>query len=140
MQKPQRSNDLFIELHVPDLEKVKEFYGKLGFSLASEDKLGKELGYLVMRLKNTQLHFYGGDERIYEHDFFKRFPKDTPRGYGVEITISIDDIDSYYKKVEPLIKENLAEPLQMRSWGIKDFRIMDCFGYYIRFTEQMNWI
>lgn len=136
----QRVNDLFIELHVPDLEKVKDFYKNLGFQIASEDALGKELGYVVMRLNNSQLHFYGGDERIYDHDFFKQFPKDTPRGYGVEITISIDDIDTYYQTIRQAMQNNIVEPLQLRPWGIKDFRIIDCFGYYIRFTQPMNWL
>lgn len=140
MSEPQRINDLFIELHVPNLQQVKDFYGILGFEKASEDPIGKELGYLVMRLGNTQLNFYGGDERIFDHSFFKRFDPTTPHGYGVEITIPIDNIDDYYKKVEPLIKEYIVEPLTLQSWGKKDFRIMDCFGYYIRFTEPMSWL
>jgi len=29
----------------------------------------------------------------------------------------------------------VVEPLRMRPWGARDFRIADPFGYYLRITE-----
>lgn len=135
-----KKNSLVVELHVPDFKIVKEFYSKLGFKVVSEDIIGKNLGYLVLRLGNTFLNFYGGDKRVYNHEFFRDFPKGTKRGYGVEITVVIDDIKSYYKQVYPKIKKNIVQKLILKRWGKKDFRIEDPFGFYIRFTEPVDWL
>ena len=56
-------NNLVIELHVPDFAPIKDFYGKLGFEIISEDKKGEKFpGYLVLRregdLGDTTLNFY----------------------------------------------------------------------------------
>ncbi|MDE1871014.1 MAG: hypothetical protein KGI06_02125 [Candidatus Micrarchaeota archaeon] len=135
-----KSNRVVIELHVPDFKKTKAFYKKLGFEVVSEDPIGKELGYLVMRLGKTFLNFYGGDSRVYKHTFFKEFPKNTRLGYGVEITIILDDIEGYYKSVFPKVKNNVVQPLITKRWGKKDFRLADPFGFYLRFTEPVNWL
>ena len=135
-----RMNDLIIELHVPDFDKAIEFYSKLGFEVIYKEPLGEKLGYIVIRKGETLLNFYGGDERIANHSFFKRFPKGTASGYGVEITIPIENIDEYYNKVYPLVKDSIVQELQLKPWGKKDFRVIDPFGFYVRFTEPLNYI
>ena len=55
-------NDTVIELHVPDFEKVKEFYGKLGFRVVWERKPEARKGYLVMKRGNGILCFWPGNE------------------------------------------------------------------------------
>ncbi|HUW72097.1 MAG TPA: hypothetical protein VMV66_02855 [Candidatus Humimicrobiaceae bacterium] len=140
-------NNLVIELHVPDLEMVKGFYSKLGFEITLDDKLNeKELGYLTMTRKdplgNTMLNFYGGDGRVYSQSFFKQFPKDTKRGYATEITITTGDIEKIYKKASRELKDNIARELkELKDHGHKwkDFRMVDPFGFYIRFTELIDW-
>lgn len=136
-------NNLVLELHVPDFSKVKSFYSGLGFKVISEDQIDEEPGYLVMKRKDTvgeiMINFYGGDERVYNHDFFKDVSKNTKRGYGVEITIPVSDIENYYSKVLPCVKENLVQKLTLKRWGKKDFRIVDPFGFYLRFTELVDW-
>ena len=144
--KPIRNN-LIIELHVPDLEIVKNFYSKLGFKISMDDKLNeKNLGYLTMNredgLGNTMLNFYGGDERIYDQSFFKQFPKDTKRGYATEVTMVTDNIDSIYKLASDNLKDNIVRELKELEdhdhvW--KDFRMVDPFGFYLRFTELIDW-
>lgn len=140
-------NNLVIELHVPDLEMVKEFYSKLGFKITMDDKLNdKELGYLTMtredKIGNTMLNFYGGDDRVYNQSFFKKFPKDTKRGYATEITITTGSIEKIYKRATEELKDNIVRELKEledheHKW--KDFRIVDPFGFYIRFTELIDW-
>lgn len=146
MEKPIRNN-LIIELHVPDLDVVKDFYSKLGFEIGIDDKINeKELGYLTMirkdRLGKTILNFYGGDNRVYNQSFFKQFPKDTKRGYATGITITTGDIEELYKKVSKNLKDNIVRELKEledheHKW--KDFRMVDSFGFYIRFTELIDW-
>ena len=140
-------NNLVIELHVPDFAPIKDFYGKLGFEVISEDKKGQKFpGYLVMCWKNnsgdTILNFYGDDERVYNQSYFKRFPKDTIRGYASEITIPVADVDSVYKRVLEKLPQHIMKELQEskddhRTW--RDFRLADPYGFYIRITELLDW-
>lgn len=140
-------NNLIIELHVPNFDIVKSFYSELGFKITLDDLPNeKELGYLTMTredvLGNTILNFYGGDERVYNQSHFNQFPKDTKRGYAVEVTITVGDIDKLYKIVEVKLKNNIVKELtELEDHGHKwkDFRMVDPFGFYLRFTELIDW-
>ena len=129
-------NDILIELHVPDFEKVKEFYGKLGFEEVWERKPEAKKGYLVMKRGNSILCFWPGTKQVWEQDYFKSFPKTTKRGYAVEIVIMTDNIERLYKEVKTFAK--VVEELKTQPWDLKDFRIEDPFGFYLRFTEAHN--
>jgi hypothetical protein len=141
------NNNLIIELHVPDLEMVKNFYAQLGFVVALDDKPNQEnTGYLTMirsdEAGNTMLNFYGGDERVYNQSFFKQFPKDTIRGYATEVTITTKDIEGVYKLASENLKANIVRELkELEDHGHKwrDFRMVDPFGFYLRFTELIDW-
>ena len=141
------SNNLIIELHVPDLAIVKDFYSKLGFEVSMDDAPNeKELGYLTMTrtddLGNTMLNFYGGDERVYNQSFFKQFPKETQRGYGAEVTIPTGAIDDLYHLASKHLQDHIVRELkELEDHGHrwKDFRMVDPFGFYLRFTELIDW-
>lgn len=132
MRKPTQNTTL-LELHIPDFEKAKDFYGKLGFMVAWERKPEEKKGYLVLKRENNILCFWPGNEHVYEQEYFGQFPKDTKKGYGVEIVIMVNDIEKFYKETKSFVK--IVEELQLKPWGLKDFRIEDPFGFYIRFTE-----
>lgn len=141
------SNNLIIELHIPDLEKARDFYSKLGFVVGLDDKLTEnELGYLTMirsdELGNTMINFYGGDDRVYNQSFFKQFPRGTVRGYEIELTIPTKNIAEFYDRTVLSLRENIVRELKEikdhnHSW--KDFRMVDPFGFYLRFTELLDW-
>lgn len=130
------TNLLHLELHVPDFEQVKSYYGQLGFKVVWERLPEETKGYLVLEMDGTVICFWGGNNAIYDQPYFKSFPKDTPRGYGVELVIMVNDIVSYYER----LKDKLAvvEPLTKQPWGLQDFRAVDPFGYYLRFTSKHN--
>ncbi len=140
-------NNLVIELHVPDLNIVKDFYSKLGFEISMDDKPDeKNPGYLTMTRKDvlgsTMLNFYGGDGRVYNQSFFKQFPRGTKRGYATEVTVPTGDIEEVYRLVSVNLKEYIVRELKEledhdHHW--KDFRIVDPFGFYLRFTELIDW-
>ncbi len=140
-------NNLIIELHVPDLELVKKFYSKLGFELKVNDNINeKELGYVTMLRKdsngNTLLNFYGGDERVYKHSYFGKFNKDTKRGYASEITITVSDVQALYDSITPELDKYIVRELVEKvdhNYRWKDFRMEDPFGFYIRFTDLLDW-
>lgn len=127
------ANMIYLELHVPNFEVVKEFYTKLGFSTAWERKPEGRKGYLVMKKDGNFICFWPGNDEVYSQNYFKSFPKNTPRGYGVEIVIPVDKIEDFYDEISKFA--TIAEPLQIKPWGLKDFRITDPFGFYLRFTE-----
>ena len=132
MQAPAQNSTL-LELHVPDFEITKTFYEKLGFKVIWERKPEGEKGYLVMKRGNNVLCFWPGNDEIFRQNYFKRFPKETPRGYGVEIVIHVEDVEGMYTKVQDFAE--VTDKLMMLPWGLKDFRIVDPFGYYLRITE-----
>jgi hypothetical protein len=146
MRNPIRNN-LIIELHVPDFNIVREFYSKLGFEVSMDDEPNeKDPGYLTMTRKddlgNTILNFYGGDERVYNQSFFKQFPKETKRGYATEVTIPTGNIDEVYNLAFTRLGKNIVrELMELEDHGKrwKDFRMVDPFGFYIRFTELIDW-
>jgi lactoylglutathione lyase len=126
------STDVYIELHVPDFKKTIKFYSRLGFRI-----LWRTEDYLVMKRKRSVLNFYGGSEKIYSHSYFGRFKKTTKRGYGVEIIIPVENVESFYKKAKRFAK--IVRPLMLKKWGRRDFRIIDPFGFYLRITERYSW-
>jgi len=126
-------NEIYLELHVPDFEITKGFYERLGFAVVWEHKPNQKKGYLVMRRKNSILCFWPGNEKVYDQSYFKKFPRNTIRGYGVEIVIPIEGVETFYEQTK--IFANIVDTLKIQPWGLKDFRIIDPFGYYLRFTE-----
>ena len=126
------STDVYIELHVPDFKKTIEFYSRLGFK-----QLWRTEDYLVMKRKKSILNIYGGSEKISSHSYFGQFKKTTKRGYGVEIIIPVENVESFYRKAKRFAK--IVRPLMLKKWGRRDFRIVDPFGFYVRFTERYNW-
>lgn len=134
-------SDIIIEMHVPDFNIVKDFYGKLGFKKVWEYPPKERSGYLVMRRQQSILAFFCGNKEVYNHSFFKRFPKTTRRGYGMEICIYISDQDikTYYTDLKKrLQKKHIVSQLDMRPWGSRDFRMVDPFGYYLCIREPKN--
>lgn len=127
-------NQTLLELHVEDFGPIKQYYQALGFEIAWEREPEEKKGYLVMHLHDNILCFWAGNQHVYKQSYFKRFPKDTPRGYGVEIVIMVDDIDAFYESHKDTA--NVSEPLTMQPWGLKDFRAVDPAGFYLRFTSK----
>jgi hypothetical protein len=122
------------ELHVTDFEPIKQYYTSLGFNICWERPPEGFKGYLVIELEDNIICFWGGNDRIFEQPHFKQFPQDTPRGYGVELVLTVKDIRAYYEQVKD--RANVVEPLVMQPWGLEDFRCADPAGYYLRFTSQ----
>lgn len=126
-------NSTLIELHVPDFEKAKKFYGKLGFRVIWENKPKRFDGYLVMKRGSNIICFWAGNNFAWKHPYFKRFPKETKRGYAAELVIMVEDVKKFYEKAKEFC--NVVEELRVQPWGLADFRIEDPFGFYVRFSE-----
>ena len=55
-------------------------------------------------------------------------------GLGIEIVLSVSDVDDAYRKAKesgwPL------SDLAQQPWGLRDFRLIDPDGYYVRVTSR----
>lgn len=139
-------NNLVLELHVPSFAPAREFYGLFGFQDLSYDPTsggGSDLGYLVLTrtdaIGTTMINFYGDKEKVAQHAHFKDFPADTPRGYGVEITVPVSNVAQLWDRVKEELQDAVSQPLTLKRWGKQDFRVVDPFGFYVRFTEPVDW-
>jgi lactoylglutathione lyase len=128
-------NSLQLELHVPNFQKVKDFYGLLGFSVLWERKPEEFKGYLVVQNETgCILNFWGGNEHIFEQPYFGRFADDAKRGYGVEIVVTTtQDLKKLQQRLQ-VAQYEVVEELIRQPWGLDDFRVEDPFGYYVRVT------
>lgn len=127
-------NNLDIELHVPSFDVAEEFYSKLGFTRTWKRQEGDESDYLVMQRSGTIICFWPGNENVHSQSYFKQFPKNTKRGFGVEIVIPVENVLRLHKQIHESV--NVVGDLVKRPWGLWDFRIEDPFGYYLRITEH----
>lgn len=123
-----------IELHVPDFAPAKRFYGGLGFAVVREEPVGSVNGYLVMAHGADVLRFWPGTEAVERHPYFGRYPPTTKRGYGVEIVLTFEDLDAAFAWAREL--GTIVEPIRVRAWGLRDFRVEDPYGFYVRCTER----
>ncbi len=141
------SNNLVLELHIPDFETARNFYGMFGFSQIMYDPTsggGSDLGYMVLAREDsigrTLINFYGDKEKVSQHAHFANFPPTTPRGYEITITIPVSDVEGLWKEVENKLKPaQIAQIFTLKRWGKRDFRVIDPFGFYVRFTELVDW-
>lgn len=106
-----------------DIRTVVDFYvGVLGFQTSEADMSSD---YVVVCRDDVRV----GCCLHAEADSSPRRPPD-----GSEIVLRVDDIQAEYDRV---LSRGwpIADPLQNRSWGLKDFRVFDPAGQYLRVTN-----
>jgi predicted enzyme related to lactoylglutathione lyase len=54
---------------------------------------------------------------------------------GVELVLEVDDLDAEFESVRQAGGE-VTEGISEQPWGLRDFRICDPDGYYLRITER----
>jgi uncharacterized glyoxalase superfamily protein PhnB len=57
------------------------------------------------------------------------------RGAGVEIVLEVEDLDEAFARAQGT-GQPIAEPPRLQPWGLRDFRLADPDGYYIRVTNR----
>jgi catechol 2,3-dioxygenase-like lactoylglutathione lyase family enzyme len=120
------------ELFVDDIEASIRFYERaLGFRVirreaeyASLERGGAALGLGSI----TALPADG------EGPGFTRSRLAGVRGAGVEIVLEVGDVGAALEAVERA-GHRVVEPLRDRPWGLRDFRVVDPDGYYLRITH-----
>jgi hypothetical protein len=140
-------NNLVLELHIPAFQPARDFYALFGFKELSYDPTSggsSDKGYMVLQRTDSYgrclINFYGDKPDVTQHAHFKEIPEGTPRGYEVEITIPVENVEELWEAVKDKIPANqISQELTLKRWGKKDFRVADPFGFYVRFTELVDW-
>ena len=121
---------LRIELFVDDLDTSIGFYAALGFAVER-----REHDYASLRWGDAVIGL-GPVAQLPHTAAGPGFTQDrlaASRGAGVEIVLEVDDLETALAAVRAA-GHTLAEPPQDRPWGLRDFRLIDPDGYYLRIT------
>ena len=125
-------NKLIPELSVTNIDKSKEFYLKLGFKIMYERKEDK---FAFLELEGNQLMI----EEI--NDNWNTGKLEYPFGRGINISMTINDIDKYYqelinKKIS-FFKDIMTNEYDVngKTYLDKEFLIQDPDGYLLRFNN-----
>ena len=125
-------NKLIPELSVTNIDKSKEFYLKLGFKVMYERKEDK---FIFLELEGNQLMI----EEI--NDNWNTGKLEYPFGRGINISMTINDIDKYYQE---LVNKNIIffKDIMTNEYDVngktyldKEFLIQDPDGYLLRFND-----
>jgi lactoylglutathione lyase len=126
-----RQMTIRFELFVTDRDKSVDFYTSvLGFEVNRLDAAYASLtcGAVTLGLgRQTELPETGDGPGFTQ----QRLARD--HGAGVEIVLETPDLDALYERVQRS-GYPLAAPMQDRPWGLRDFRVADPDGYYLRIT------
>jgi len=122
------SGDLRLELFYDDVDQALAFYtGVLGFTaLPSEHATYRPIERHGIRLALQTIDLLPDDHPLLAGG------RHAPRGQGVEVVLEVDDLKALHARVQASGVE--ATPLEMRAWGLADFRVLDPGGYYLRIT------
>ncbi len=119
---------LRFEIFPDDLDATVDFYARVLRFRITKDERGDSSPYVALTRGSVHVGALAavpaGDVRAARR----------PPG-GVELVLEVDDVAGERDRVVAA-GWPLSEDLQDRSWGLKDFRIIDPAGYYLRITGR----
>lgn len=136
---PGRSADavgLRVELFVSQPLATVAFYERLlGFEL---ERQGDD--YWSLRNGSVALGVGAAESLEHGHHFLRPSAAGSARGVGVELVLelpSLEAVDTMYERIRSDVEAagGRIEPAMNRAWGLRDFRVVDPDGYYIRVTH-----
>lgn len=125
-------NKLIPELSVTDINKSLEFYTSIGFMIVYERKQDK---FCFLELDGNQIMI----EEV--NDNWNTGALEFPFGRGINISMTIDDVEEYYNKKKKL-NYKIFKELMINEYNVddviykdKEFLIQDPDGYLLRFNS-----
>ena len=117
---------LRIELFPADMDAFVDFYcGVLGFVLRRDERDSADPYVFVQRDQVS----IGAAGRGALDQAARRPP------LGVEVVLEVDDLAAERDRVR-VAGWPVEEDLSDRPWGLRDFRVLDPAGYYLRLTSR----
>lgn len=118
------------ELYVRDISATLDFFttifgAKRGW--VEEDFAVLWFGKTRMALTKLDLNEFKAPNPVLNDDALNHL------GSGVEVVLSIENIDEIYERLSGKVKE--ITTITKQPWGLRDFRFLLEEGYYIRVTE-----
>jgi predicted enzyme related to lactoylglutathione lyase len=118
---------LQVEIFPADLDATADFYVTvLGFELVRDEREA-EPGYLALERDGVRI---GAARRAGQPAGEQRRPP-----IGVEIVLDVDDLELERARVAAA-GWPVAQDLTSQPWGLRDFRLLDPSGYYLRITQR----
>ncbi|MBD7936337.1 VOC family protein [Cytobacillus sp. Sa5YUA1] len=119
-----------IELFVEDLHQSVRFYKEIvACSLVKQSESSA-------LFKNEDTFLLLTADSILDEDHYFRKRNLANKGVGVELILSVEDVNYHYKQITNVTPEVIESPIKHQSWGATDFRVIDPDGYYIRITSK----
>ncbi len=124
------SMSLRLELFTKDVAKTAAFYRDvLGFELEASEYPT----YQPVKRGNVLLGI-GLLDKLSEAHHFDPGQSEIQFGYGVEIVLEVPDVTEAFEKAVNA-GASISETPKDQPWGLRDFRMVDPNGYYIRVTS-----
>jgi predicted enzyme related to lactoylglutathione lyase len=118
---------LRFEIFPDDLDATVDFYVRVLRFRLTADRRDQRDEYVSLQRGSVRV---GAARRVVPDVRAARLPP-----AGVEVVLEVDDVIAERDRVTAA-GWPLAEDLQDRPWGLKDFRILDPAGYYLRITDR----
>lgn len=114
--------------YVNDIDRTTKFYTDLGFVVKEQtvDKLSVALNWFWM-----DFHAQGAEE----NPEFQQEAKAEPKGAGLYIYVSVDDVDEFYQGLLDKGFRPSSEPRDW-PWGNREFALRDPDGYKLIFFKR----
>lgn len=126
-------NKLIPELSVSDINKSKDFYLSLGFSIVYE-RVDDKFCFLELDGNQLMIEEVNQNWNVGELEY--------PFGRGINISMEVADIDKLYgfvkEKQYPVFRDMQIDSYQVgdRVYHDKQFLIQDLDGYLLRFISE----
>jgi lactoylglutathione lyase len=120
---------LRFEIFPDDLDATVDFYVRVLRFRLTADRRDQRDEYVSLQRGSVRV---GAARRVVPDVRAARLPPT-----GVEVVLEVDDVIAERDRVTAA-GWPLAEDLQDRPWGLKDFRILDPAGYYLRITGRAS--
>jgi lactoylglutathione lyase len=115
------------EIFPGDLDVIVDFYTRVLLFRLTADRRNDPGAYVSLQRDDVRI---GAARRVVPDARAARLPP-----AGVELVLEVDDVIAERNRVLA-VGWPLTEDLQDRPWGLRDFRILDPAGYYLRITDR----
>ncbi len=114
-------------IHVPDVSSTADWYASIGFSIrriAREDGDGSEVVWAALTLGESEIMLNAGgkasDSQRREFDLY----------------IHVENVEDVRKRLDGRV--NFVEDLHDTFYGMREFIIRDCNGFWITFGQPLK--